>query len=316
MAAPNINHARYNQRLAHVHTILESLDLQAADIEPVAYFERAPFAFNNFLYKITLTTPLVSATLPTNSPQQPCTTPPPSAGVSTLILKLSNPAAEGLNNTHRVQNDVITTHLVRNALASSGLDNIVPAVYAWQPYRGKPLAADAQGLEPADPFAADEKEYGWILMAYHEGVDLDGEFPSLSEENKTAVIKQIAVILKAIQHIPLPPGVTVFGGMTFDERYGANIVSGQPPLQPGGPFPTYAAFWAAKFRIALADADKSPALKGWRSSKRNVRPRLDALVEDSEVLTRMLNAAGVDVTARVLNHGDLSTRSPHPRHSS
>lgn len=288
MAAPNINQAGYDRRLAVVQTILDRHRLAATSVTPVEFDERSPFPYNNFLYKLDLASPATAA----NFAPKPCTTLTPVDGVSTLILKLSNPKAEGLNNTNRVENDVIASSLVRNSLSRHAPDmaDIVPAIYAWEPF--------------ADPSPdADEASSGWTLMEHRPGSNLDGHFADMSEQEQHAVMGQVATILAAIQAVQLPTGVTSLGGMTIASD-GA-IVTGERPLLPGGPWPSYADMLAAKLRFQLdGDAEQSTVLRGWRDDN-VLRGKLDAFISPSAI-ERVLQRGGVDAHQRVLTHGDFS----------
>ena len=96
--------------------------------------------FNNYIFKVDLETPATPSSFPGG---QACTTPPPATGVSTLVVRMSNARAEGLNNANRVENDVSASWLIRQSIAREGLDPVVPAVYAWAPYRARASAAAA-----------------------------------------------------------------------------------------------------------------------------------------------------------------------------
>ena len=240
--------------------------------------------YNNFLYKIELAGPAV----PASFKSQPGTTPPPPDGASTLVLRFSNPHARGINNTNRVQNIVAAQHLARQALSASGLQAVVPAVYAWAPYR--PEVQGADGL-------------GWILDEFRPGEDMNKVFPDFSLQEKQAILPQIAEIFTAIQGLELPPGVTKFGALTFDD--GGNVVDGQMPTLAGGPWETYDEVWLAKLRTALEGSDKGgTVMLGWRPN--GVRDRIERFLADGGV-EKVLE--GVDVDKRVLAHGDFSKSS-------
>ena len=253
----------------------------------------APFHFNNYIYKATLKAPALPSSLP--SPAQPGTTPLPAEGSSTLVVRLSNLRADGMNNTHRVQNEVASQYLSREALLEAGLPGLVPAVYAW--------AAPQLGVGGADAPLPSESGFGWMVGEFMPGADMDGEFPSLSLEEKKDALAQFAGILAAVQRTELPPGVTKFGGLTFDEETGA-IVSGQMPLVKGDPRENYAEVWVGRLRTPLEDADKSPVVRGWKEG--GVRDRIERFIEGGVEKT----LDGVDLSLKALVHGDLSTSSP------
>ncbi|KAI3395369.1 hypothetical protein diail_1425 [Diaporthe ilicicola] len=290
MAAPRVNHEGYARRLAVVQTILDRHGLAATSVTPIEYDERCPFPYNNFLYKLDLAAPATAA----NFPPKPCTVPPPGEGIPALVLKLSNPKAEGLNNANRVENDVITSSLIRDSLARRApeLAGIVPAIYAWEAF-----------TDPSPD--ADETCAGWTLMEHRPGSNLDGHFSALSEQDRHAVIDQVATILAAVQAAQLPPGVTGLGGLTFAADQ-SSIVTGERPLLPGGPWSSYAAMWAARLRFQLAgDAEQSPVLRGWRCNAA-LRARLDAFISSPTAIEEVLRRGGVAAHHRVLTHGDFS----------
>ncbi|KAK8081222.1 hypothetical protein PG996_000003 [Apiospora saccharicola] len=64
---------------------------------------RDPLMFNNYIFKVDLAAPASPAFFPDT---QPCTISPPPDDLSELVLRMSNPLAEGLNNANRVENDV------------------------------------------------------------------------------------------------------------------------------------------------------------------------------------------------------------------
>lgn len=293
MATQNTNQEGRSRRLAVIQSILDRHRLTADSITPVEYDERCPFPYNNFLYKLDLASPATAANF---APPRPCTSPPPAEGLSTLILKLSNPKAEGLNNTNRVQNDVIASSLVRDSLSRRAPEMalIVPAVYAWEPF--------------ADPSpGADEASSGWILMEHRPGSNLDTQFAAMGEQEHLAVMGQVATVLAAVQSAQLPAGVTSIGGMTLAAD--GTIVSGQRPLLPGGPWNSYDDMWAARLRFQLdGDAEHSPVLRGWRTNE-PLRAKLDALIS-GPVIEQVLRRGGVDVDIRVLTHGDFSKALP------
>lgn len=247
---------------------------------PLAYVEHCPFHFNNFIYKVLLDSPVSPASFPD---VQPGTSSPPAGGVSSLVIRLSNPRAEGLNNANRVENEVASLYLARQSLQRSGVALVVPAVYAWSPSRFHDMPH--------------EEGFGWIMTEFKTGADLDAQFPGLSLNERVSVIKQIADVFGAIQKAEIPKGATAFGALTFvDDK----IVSGQMPLLQGGPWGTYSALWVAKLQAQLEDSDNSPLLKGWRTG--GIRDRLDKFLADG--VDKVLEE--VDVTQRVLVHGDLS----------
>lgn len=259
---------------------------QSSNISTLAYNEQYPHPFNNFIFKVELATPALSSSFPGT---QPGTAKAPSAGVSTLVIKLSNLAAEGMNNTNRVENDVAVQHLVRQSMAQAGLAPLVPVIYAWAP--------------ATTTNAADEKGFGWTMLELRSGVDLDTEFSSLELEDKEQVLDQIAAILGAIQAARLPESVIKFGGLTFDSS--GQIVSGEAPFLKGDPVGSYAEWRVSKLRKTLEIAAQSPVIQGWKSN--GVDTRIEKFLTGGgpeKVLT------GVDLYRKSLIHGDFSTYTP------
>lgn len=246
---------------------------------------RCPFHFNNFIYKANLS---ILATRESSklSGEQPATFPLPGDGTSVLVVRLSNPRAEGLNNANRVQNEVASQYLVRQSLERDSLPLVVPAVYAWGPSRFEE--------QP------DERGFGWSILEYKQGSELDTLFPTFSLEEKRSVIEQIVDSFNSIQKTRLPDSVTQFGALTFDES--GQIVIGEMPLLIGGPWETYSSLWTAKLKAQLLDSDKSPLLLGWKND--SIRERLESFLANGGV-SRVLGSE--DIAERVLIHGDLST---------
>ncbi|KAH8893473.1 hypothetical protein GQ53DRAFT_822154 [Thozetella sp. PMI_491] len=285
----NVNHEGFERRMSAVKQILERHGLEATAITPIAYIEHCPFRFNNFIYKVELASPALPMNFPSTLPGV-CS--PPPEGVSALIVRLSNPLAEGLNNTHRSQNEVASQAVARAALAKAGLPSLVPAVYAWSPPK-----------YGADNAAPAEDGFGWTLAELKPGADLDGEFPSLTLDEKRDAVSQIAAILGALQQVELPPSADKFGALTFDDDT-QEMVSGQMPLVKGGPWPSYAEVWVGKIKTQLADADRSPVLKGWKEG--GVRERVEKFLAEGGVDKALV---GVDVGLRGLVHGDFTTNN-------
>lgn len=257
---------------------------QASSISDLAYNDQYQYPFNNYLFKVELTTPAFASAFPGTRPGT-CRAPP--NGVSLLVVKLSNPAAHDLNNANRVANDVAAQHLVRQSMADSGLPPLVPDVYAWAQVTTAEVVA--------------EEQFGWTMSEFRSGVDLDAEFSSLAPEDKRDVLEQMAAVFGAIQATSLPEGVTKFGGgLKFDSD--GQIVSGEPPqTQDAKPAGSYAEWRAGKLRAQLQRATGSPFIGGWKSS--GAATKIDAFLAGGgpeKVLT------GVDVHRKCLVHGDLS----------
>lgn len=246
------------------------------------YDEACPFPYNNFIYKITLSRPASSDDF--KDTLSPCTSLPPQDGVSALVMRLSNLAAEGLNQSNRVENEVAALHLARKGLSTATarpeLAAVIPAVYDWKRAEGAHL--------------------GWIMMGFLPGTSLDQHFGSLKEAEKQDVLAQLSDIFAGIQRTSLPAGVTSYGGMKVNEK--GEIVSGQMTTLGGGPWDTYGGFLRARLHSQLGGADGSEVLQGWRPN--GVRDRVDAFLDFR--LEKAMEEAGVDMTARALVHGDFS----------
>lgn len=183
-----------------------------------------------------------------------------------------------------MENEVASLYLARQSLHKSGVDPVVPAVYAWAPSKFQDVPS--------------EEGFGWIMAEFKSGADLDAQFPTLSLAAQKSVIEQIADVFGAIQRAEIPERATGFGALTFVD---GKIVSGQMPLLKGGPWQTYSALWVAKLQAQLEDSENSPLLQGWKTD--GIRERLDRFLTNG--VDKILEK--VDVTQRVLVHGDLST---------
>lgn len=253
----------------------------------MAYEDGVPFPFNNFIYKVDLISPATELSFKSGE-AQPCTSPPPPGGVSTLIFRISNPVAIGLNNANRLENEVASLHLTRVALeqAKPEYATVIPSVYSWKP--------------SSFPEPANETAFGWIIMEFKTGVSLDSVFKDMPLDEKKAAVEQIADIFCAIQKMNLPTGVTGHGGLTIDRS--GDIISAEMSTLKGGPWTTYADSWTARLSSQLAEADGSVTIKGWRPG--GVRERVDRFMESG--VEAVLKTADVDTSKLAFVHGDLS----------
>lgn len=215
------------------------------------------------------------------------------SGISTIIIRLSNPRANGLNNAHRVENEVAAQSLLRQHLHDnhSRLEAIIPAIYAWEPYR---------------PSAIPEEDgFGWTMCEYMPGTNLDEQFAGMGLPEKLAVVEQVAEVVAAVQNTTLPPQLKGhLGGLTFDGQ--GKIVGGQMSILPGGPWRDCVDLWVSRYCQQLQDADNSSALVGWKEG--GVRDWIDRLVHVDKV-AELLEA--VDTTRTTLIHGDFSKKLIH-----
>ncbi|KAK1447494.1 phosphotransferase enzyme family protein [Colletotrichum melonis] len=292
-----MNHERYEERLNLVTSVIHSYGLEPVDITPIDYDETAPFAYNNYIYKITLSAPLTPSSIP-HERRRPYTQPPPGQGTSTVVMRIANPKAEGVVQDNRVENEVAAVHLAREGLGSykPEIAGLVPALYDWRPYR----PSEITGTEAGVPGDGGSSSYGWSLMEFKKGVPLDTVFRDMNDGEKGDVLGQIADLVTGIQRVSLPKSVKSHGGLSIDEA--GRIVGGAMTTVKGGPWERYSDFWKARLAIRLEDADASPALEGWRPN--GVRERVDRFLESG--LESYLDGSGVDVGRLALIHGDLS----------
>ncbi|KAK1758964.1 putative phosphotransferase enzyme family protein [Echria macrotheca] len=289
-----MNHQTYHERLQLVQDILQRHGLKSTSVTPIDYSEAdVPYIYNNFLYKVSLASPATAAQLPAT---QPLTTSPPGDGISTLVVRLSNPKARGLNQTNRTENEVSAIWLARQSLLSQNvssenhhLADAIPAVYAWSAFETVPDRPDIG--------------FGWLVMDFKPGVALNEHFSALSPADKTDILGQFADLFAAVQRAPIPASLgTLHCGMAIDNATG-DIVPGQMSILEGGPWNGLVELWRARFREELGGADGSEIIGGWRAN--GVRDAVEGFM--SSGLGKFLVDAGVDMNARSLIHGDFTT---------
>ena len=190
-----------------------------------------------------------------------------------VVIRLSNAAAR-LNDANRVENEVATMSLFRDALSHLST-HTVPKVYGWG------SAANGQG---------------WIFQEYMTGKSL--AFKSMTMQDKHTILLEVAEVFAALQKYQLPNTVEEYGGLRFNEH--GIIVSAPMTLLDGGPFQSYEALYYEIIHSQLMVADKSAILEGWRPN--DVRRRLDQFLVEGlhQVMCQ------VDSSKKVLVHGDLS----------
>jgi len=259
---------------------------QATEISPIDYQESFPFPYNNFIYRISLAHPATASHFPG---VQSCTGSPADGGVSTVVIRLSNPNAEGLSQVNRTENEVAAIHLTRLGLQSdetrtAKLSDVVPVVYAWHP-----AGEDTGG-------------FGWLVMDFKPGVALSEVFSELSDERKRDVIGQLADLFAGVQRAPLPDALKGHygGGLTITSA--GEIVSGRATTSTDGPWSDLAALWKSKLAAQLKTADESDLLRGWQEG--GLREAIDEFV--CAGIDGLFEKAGVDVYAQGLIHGDFS----------
>ncbi|KAH9222213.1 hypothetical protein DL95DRAFT_354443 [Leptodontidium sp. 2 PMI_412] len=274
------NHANYQNRLDFIEQLLrDGFGVsEPSEITPIQYDATCPFKYNNFIYRITLKTPITNNK---NNPQQslqPGCVPVPE-GTTTLLLRLTNADAEGLHQSTRVENEVSMLNLATSALATIK-PSIIPRVYGWST-------------------ASSPTSQGWILQEFMPGSPLDESLPSMSTAQKKNIFTQIATILKGLQDFKVPESITGFGGVTFNHEGG--IVSAQMTTVGAGPWGSYEDFFRGRIHAALREADQNPYIQGWRAN--GIRDRLDAFVNDG--LATRFDSLGCR-NERVITHLDFT----------
>ncbi|KAK3990828.1 hypothetical protein QBC44DRAFT_324799 [Cladorrhinum sp. PSN332] len=256
---PTHNHANYQARLDFVRNLLnERFNLgDALEISPVQYDSECIFKYNNFVYRVSLVSPLLSDHSDSrwNGTSQPGTVAIPK-GAKDLLMRLGNRDTEGVHQETRVENEVAIVNLVSAALGTVFRPSIVPRIYGWGS-------------------AAGESAQGWILQEFMPGIGVDLLFGKHDLEQKKALLAQMAKIIKALQDFKLPPTITGYGGLTFNKS--GEIVSATMPTVGAGPWPTYEASFQYRLGLALRKADANPYIKGWHAN--GLRKRIDAFVE-------------------------------------
>lgn len=161
---------------------------------------------------------------------------------------------------NRVENEVAMMTLARAALDPNFEPRVVPRLYGW---------AGTTNTVTAEP------QQGWILQELMPGVPLDEKLESMGLEEKKEMFSQIAKLLKSLQDFQLPPSITEFGGVAFDDEN--NIISAVMTTANAGPWSSYQAAFEAQFKQALKTSDESSYIRGWY--KNGVRDRLEAFIE-------------------------------------
>lgn len=283
MAAVSHNHANYQARLDFVQNLLQKrFNLKGIiEITPIQYDPQSPFKYNNFVYRISLPVPITTNQASKYEPQQPGCVPIPN-GTKELIFRLTNPNAEGMNQTTRVENEVATIALASDALAGF-VPHVVPSVYAWGS-------------------AAIKSSQGWIIQELMPGAPVDESFDAMDLQQKCRIFAQMAQLLKSLQAYKLPNSITGFGGVTFDDA--GHIISAAMTSVGAGPWPSYEASFKGRLEVALRKADENPYIKGWRAN--GVRERLDAFVERG-IPAQFETLCSKD--DRVIVHADFTTNN-------
>ncbi|UKZ78651.1 hypothetical protein TrVFT333_006397 [Trichoderma virens FT-333] len=278
-----MNHEQYHQRIEFVKSLLQLNDLEANSIDPVEYDMNTPFPYNNFIYHVTLASPVIK---PINiiSPQsdqiQPGTIQFPENSTSFIVRLANSDPRTGMNNTNRVENEVAIMTLVREALKKTEYSHTVPDVYSW---------------------ASLTSGQGFTMQQYMPGTNADRFFEALSLQDKSIVLGQMADILSLLQKFEIPKTVKLFGGLSFDKH--GEVISAQTSLFKGEPSATYMDFIRAIFKVKLQEADDNPVMQGWKEN--GVRTRLEKFIDCQ--LEEILK--GYEQDRKVLIHGDFTTNN-------
>lgn len=254
--------------------------IKAKSIDPIEYDMDFPFPCNNFIYHVTLESPitrLMNIKSFQSDKAQPGTVPFPAHSTSLLVRLTNSDLRTGLNNNNRVENEVAFMALVRQALAKTTYSHIIPNVYSW---------------------AGTTSGQAFTIQQYMPGTIPAKSFETLSLGDKSIVLGQMADILALLQQFEIPKTVQMFGGLKFDEH--GNITSGQMSLFKGEPSATYKDFIRSIFKIKLQEADENPVIVGWEEN--GLRAKLDKFIG------HQLDATLKDYeqVRRVLIHGDFS----------
>ncbi|KAF2115619.1 hypothetical protein BDV96DRAFT_492145 [Lophiotrema nucula] len=276
---PNWNNATHHSaRLAVVKKHIDAFGFPIQSITPINYEPSHSHPYPNFLFLVTLTTPMCA---PLWTGLYPGTSQwsKPSGKV---LFRFSNRHPDtGFNLDTRVGNEIAAMSIARDALRSAGLATVVPEVWAW---KGVP------GYWGEHPSTA---------MQVIDGEPLDEVFPTLADDEKNEAMRQIAQIVAAIQSVKLPETLKGFGGMGFDgEECGSAVVAGPIARFKAGPFETFAEMTKGMMRCKLEEADKHKILQGCRA-------RLQALVDVG--IDNLLE--GIDTSQRCLAHGDFTMKN-------
>ncbi|CAI7647095.1 unnamed protein product [Penicillium bialowiezense] len=257
----NHNHSNYQVRLDFIngtHGLLKKIFGLPANtlVEPIAYDPECPFKYNNFVYRISLPSPLDKENgACQNKPG--CVAIP--SGTSDLILRLTNSDATAMGAANRVENEVAIMTLAGAALDPSFIPHVVPRLYGW-------AGTTSENGEP---------QQGWILQELMPGIPLDKKLDDMELEEKKEIFAQIAKLLKGLQDFPLPASITKYGGLTFDNEN--NIISAPMTTTSTGPWPSYEAAFEARLKQALKKTDENSYIRGWHEN--GVRDRLEAFIE-------------------------------------
>ncbi|EPE34180.1 Protein kinase-like (PK-like) [Glarea lozoyensis ATCC 20868] len=277
MATTNHNHINYQTRIDFVQNLIKEqfgID-KKPKITPLQYDPDSPYKYNNFVYHVTLPSPITT----TQTTKKPGFVPIP-ANTKDLIFRLTNSAADGMHMATRVENEVAIISLASAALAGI-TPHVVPSVYAWSG-------------------AAGEGSQGWMIQEFMSGVPLNESYEAMSLDEKRGVFAQIARILKGLQDYKLPESITDFGGVTFDDD--GRVISAAMTTVGAGPWESYEASFKGRLKVALEKADGNPYIKGWRAN--GIRQRLDAFVE-SGVSKQFEGLESKE--ERVIVHADFTT---------
>lgn len=242
------------------------------------YDPESPFKYNNFVYRVTVSSPIPLSHVSSRSSQPGCV--PIPERTKQFIVRLTNPETEGMSMANRVENEVAMISLAAAALGGFQ-PHVVPRVYDWGS-------------------AAQESAQGWIVQELMPGNPLAEVLGELDLNQKKETFAQMAALLKALQSYKLPESVTGFGGVTFDDA--GRIVSAPMPTVGAGPWHSYEAHFKSRLEISLKKAQDNQYINGWEAN--GLRERLDRFISDGVPAQFHTLSSKAD---KVLTHGDFST---------
>ncbi|KAI0204949.1 kinase-like domain-containing protein [Astrocystis sublimbata] len=275
------NHSNFRARLELVQEVLEAqFGTQVnPQIIPIQYDPECPFKYNNFVYQVTLPSPVSTNNVAKLNILQSGCVPIPD-GTKEVIMRLTNLDAEGLSRQTRVENEVAMMRLAANALGSFK-PPVVPRVYAW---------------------GSASVSQGWILQELMPGKHVDEAFGAMTRQQKQTILSQMAELLGSLQSYQLPDSITGYGGVMFDED--SRVVSAAMTSVGAGPWPTYEASFKGRLQVALQRADANPYIQGWHAN--GIRNRLENFVKHG-LATQFDSLA--EVCGKAIVHADFTTNN-------
>lgn len=220
-----------------ISVLRDEFDLECSEVRPIGR------QHNNV-------TVICQLLLPTQKPCVQKNSKPGTVAIpcSTKLLMMQMPNAMQ-DNLMSIENQVAMMQIIRPALTLNGLQ-LVPEVYGW---------SDCA------------KEGRWLIEEYKEGIDLHTTFARLNEFEKRTVLRQLALIVRRLQHCEIPSSFQGYGSAGFD--YEGNVVNKSGSIALGGPFETLTELYEGMWQAQLKNSDSSALLQGWRVD--SLRTRLE-----------------------------------------